>query len=84
MAFLWAVDDAQTVRLDDPDAGARPDEDRSDELWQRVSSGTLRIVARTPRAPEDAARSSVDACSVAAQRSEERMDQTSDAPLRNR
>src|SRR5258708_11375039 len=48
-----------------------PDEGRSDEPWQRLSNGTLRIIAGTPGAPVDAARQAVDACSRVAQRSQE-------------
>jgi hypothetical protein len=70
-AFFWAADDVQTVRSDSPDAGARPDIAPNDEPWQRLSEGTLRVVMGTTSTPADAARLSVEACSLVAERSED-------------
>ena len=71
VAFFWAADGVRTVRLDKPDAGAQPGIAPDDEPWQRVSEGTLRVVMGTTATAAEAARSSVDACTLRAQRSEE-------------
>jgi len=71
IAFLWAADDVRTVRSDNPDARAWPDVAPNDEPWRRLTEGVLRIVMGTTSTSADAARLSVDACSLVAQRSED-------------